>query len=371
MIELSGKYSSCKVFTDNISSAAVGQLIAVMNQEITSGSTIRVMPDVCTGKGSVVGLTMTIADKVIPNIVSGDIGCGVLCVKLKENRIDLPKFDSIIREYVPSGASVHKESKENKTSAVVEDLRCYKYLAAKENYIYRSVGTLGGGNHFISLERDSEDTYMLIHSGSRYLGTLVCEYYQKQAYAQCEKKIPFELAHCSGDLFDDYVHDMKMVQKFAADNRVEMARVIMKYAKLHEVERFDTIHNYIDFDRMVVRKGSVSASEGERLIIPLNMRDGSLICIGKGNPDWNFSAPHGAGRSMSRSDARQSIGMTEFKESMKGIYSTSVTKSTIDESPMAYKPMEDIIENIGDTVEIISHIEPIYNFKASGKDVDS
>ena len=373
MLELRGKYSSCKIFIDTVDSSTQGQLFALMNQESVKDSIIRIMPDCNAAKASVVGTTMTVKDKVIPNIVSGDIGCGILCVELSDTRVDLPKFDSVVNKCIPSGAQVHKESRENKTSIQISDIRCYKSIAKKEDYCYRSIGTLGGGNHFISLEReaDSNLTYLLIHSGSRYLGQLVCDFYQKAAYEQCKKSgidVPFELACVSGSLFDDYIHDLKIVQQFAADNRAEMARIIIKQAKLHELGRFDTIHNYIDTQNMILRKGSVSARNGETLVIPLNMRDGSLICVGKGNEDWNFSAPHGAGRLMSRADAKQSIGMTEFKESMKGIYSTSVSKSTLDESPMAYKPMEIIIDNIGDTVDIIKHIKPIYNFKASGKE---
>lgn len=411
MIELNGKYNTCKVFTDNIDNVTIGQLTALLNQESVEGNQIRIMPDTHAGKGSVIGTTMTLTNgKVIPNIVGVDIGCGMLAVKLKERRVDLPKLDSIIRKYVPSGGEVHQNEKMFKTTLDAEQLRCYGKPGARirEMLAYQSVGTLGGGNHFIELNSDKDNNlWLVIHTGSRHLGLEVCDYYQEEGYRvikdrvnggtkkakieelitklksegrhkdiskEVEKfnknykevnpSIPFELAYVDGELFNDYIHDMKMVQSHASCNREEIARIILKEMKLHEVDRFETIHNYIDTENMILRKGSVSAQAGERLLIPINMRDGSLICIGKGNPDWNYSAPHGAGRLMSRSEAKEQISMSDFKASMKGIYTTSVNKSTIDESPMAYKPMEEIIENIKDTVEIVDIIKPIYNFKA-------
>lgn len=411
MIELKGKYNNCKVFTDNIDNVTIGQLTALLNQESVEGNQIRIMPDTHAGKGSVIGTTMTLTNrKVIPNIVGVDIGCGMLAIKLKEQRIDLPKLDSVIRKHIPSGGEVHSQIKMFKTSLDAEKLRCFNKPGARirEILAYQSVGTLGGGNHFIELNKDSEgNIWLVIHTGSRHLGLEVCDYYQEEAYRRikdrvnggtkkakieeliaqlkAEKRhkeikkeidkfnknykevnpsIPFELAYCEDDLFDDYIHDMKMVQSHASCNREEIARVILKEMKLHEVERFETIHNYIDTENMILRKGSVSAQAGEKLLIPINMRDGSLICVGKGNPDWNYSAPHGAGRLMSRSEAKERVSMSEYKESMKGIYTTSVNKSTIDESPMAYKPMQEIIDNIQDAVEIIDIIKPIYNFKA-------
>ena len=411
MIELKGKHNSCKVFTDNIDNVTIGQLAALLNQESIKGNHIRIMPDTHAGKGSVIGTTMTLTNgKVIPNIVGCDIGCGVLAIKLKEKRIDLPKLDSVIRNYIPSGGEVFDIPKTLRTTLDVANLRCYNKPGARirEMLAYQSVGTLGGGNHHIEVGRDSEDyMWLTIHTGSRHLGIEVCDYYQEEAYRRIKDKVnggakkekldalvkslkeqgrhkeiskeiekfnknykeinpsvPFELAYCEDDLFDDYIHDMKMVQDHASCNRAEIARVILKEMKIHEVDRFETIHNYIDTENMILRKGSVSAQAGERLLIPINMRDGSLICIGKGNPDWNYSAPHGAGRLMSRSEAKERVSMTEYKDSMKGIYTTSVNRSTIDESPMAYKPMQEIIDNIQDTVEIIDVIKPIYNFKA-------
>ena len=345
------------------------------------------------------------------NCISITGNCGMLAVKLKEKRIDLPLLDSVIRKYIPSGGNVNDEPKESKTSLEVKDLHCYGKSGAniREMLAYQSVGTLGGGNHFIEVNKDDDGyLWLVVHTGSRHLGLEVCDYYQNAGYENLKIKandgnlasktkelidklkkegrekeiskelkkfkdnykennpsIPYELAYVEGELFNDYIHDMDMVQKHAACNRAEIVRLILKYAKLHEVERFETIHNYIDVENMILRKGSVSAQLGEKLIIPMNMRDGSLICIGKGNPDWNYSAPHGAGRLMSRSVAKESISMSDYKKSMEGIFTTCVNRSTLDESAFAYKPMEEIIENIGDTVDIIAHIRPIYNFKAS------
>lgn len=409
MIELNGKYNNCKVYTDNIDNATISQLISLLNQKSVEGSRIRIMPDTHAGAGCVIGTTMTLKDKVVPNLVGVDIGCGMLAIKLKEKRIDLPNLDSVIRKYVPSGGEVNENSKEDKTSLNVRDLRCFGKPNAKirEELAYHSVGTLGGGNHFIEVDKDSNnDLWLVIHTGSRHLGMEICNYYQDMGYEALKEKVnlkkekmnviiqelksqgrekeisskleefnknykeknpdvPHELAYVEDELFKDYIHDMDMVQKHASCNRNEIARVILKYAKLHEEERFETIHNYIDVENMILRKGSISAQKGEKVIIPMNMRDGSLICIGKGNEDWNFSAPHGAGRLMSRSEAKENISMKDFKESMKNVFSTSVNKSTIDESPFAYKPMDEIIQNIQDTVEIVDIIKPIYNFKAA------
>jgi len=409
MLDLKGKYNECRVFTELIDKETISQLNNLLNQECIKDSQIRIMPDCHAGKGCVIGTTMTLKDKVIPNLVGVDIGCGMVAVKLKENRIDLPNLDSVVRKYVPSGMTINVESKEDKTSLNLTELKCYGKAAIKDDYIYRSVGTLGGGNHFIEIDKDEEGhLWLVVHTGSRNLGKIVCEYYQDLGYKtlqaesnngtreeklkilieqlkkdgrhkEIQKKVdefnknykenkcsvPYELAYVHGDNFNDYIHDMRLVQGYARDNRAEIVRTILKYAKLHEVEQFDTIHNYIDTDNMILRKGSISAQLGERVLIPMNMRDGSLICIGKGNSDWNYSAPHGAGRILSRSKAKESISMKDYRESMTGIYTSCVNNSTLDESAFAYKPMESIVENIKDTVEIQSIIKPIYNFKAS------
>lgn len=550
MFELNGKYNSCKVFTDNCDNETISQLTALLNQESVKGSRIRIMPDTHAGKGSVIGTTMTLTDKVIPNIVGVDIGCftgdtevwcsagyykpikdlvdngrfmtdsydfevkgfvicgavakktrenaplvrvnyggysvrctpdhqflvstnssvyydsdetelkwieakdlkegmrlvaedarvivksveeltetedvycltvedthnftikggiivhncGMTAVKLKEKRIDLPKLDSVIRKYVPSGYEVHDEP--ICEDSPISGLRCAKYVNLDR--AMKSLGTLGGGNHFIEVDKDIDDNlWLVVHTGSRHLGIEVCDYYQNMGYKRLSEKasggslkeksdelikklksegrdkeisksldklraeykasnisIPQALAYVEGQDFDDYLHDMDLVQQHAVINRMTIVRQIIKNMKFHVVDEFTTIHNYIDVENMILRKGSVSAQLGEKLIIPMNMRDGSLICIGKGNPDWNYSAPHGAGRLMSRSQAKESISMSDFKKSMEGIYSTSVSRSTIDESPMVYKPMQEIIDNVKDTVDIVDIIKPIYNFKA-------
>ena len=404
MLELRGKYNTCKVFTDNVDNATIGQLIALMNQSSVAGSQIRIMPDTHAGKGCVIGTTMTISNKVIPNLVGVDIGCGMAVAELKETRIDLPKLDSVIRKKVPSGFSIRDKAHKFLRNVDLEELYCYKNINVDR--AEKSLGTLGGGNHFIEVDiSESGQLYLVVHTGSRNLGKQVAEYYQdlawkslkngnkgelikakidelKAAGRQSEieaeiakiqstiESVPKELAYCEGELFDKYIHDMKITQEYAYWNREAILDTIVDEMHLHVVDQWQTIHNYIDTENMILRKGSVSAQAGEKLIIPMNMRDGSLICIGKGNPDWNFSAPHGAGRLMSRSEAKQSISMSEFKKTMSdaGIYSTSVNKSTIDESPMAYKPMQEIIDNIGDTVEIVDIIKPVYNFKAGEED---
>ena len=410
MIELRGKHNTAKVYTDNVDSATIGQVTTLLNQECIAGSKIRIMPDTHAGAGCVIGTTMTLKDKVIPNLVGVDIGCGMLVVKLKEKRIDLPNLDSVIRKYIPAGFEIHSEPKTFKTCIDIETLRCYPKANLNVMRAYQSVGTLGSGNHFIEIDKDSEDNlYLVIHTGSRNLGKQVAEYYQDLGYERIKEKfnddkyevekkklieklktagqskligselekmrqkrcndkpsIPYELAYVEGQDFEDYIEDMKKVQMYAVDNRAEIARLILKHAKLTEVERFQTIHNYIDTDNMILRKGAVSAQAGEKLIIPINMRDGSLICIGKGNEDWNYSAPHGMGRLMSRSTAKSSISMIEYQESMKGIYTTCVNKDTIDESPMAYKNKDEVIANMLNSVDVVEIIKPIYNFKAGG-----
>ena len=568
MIELNGKYNNAKVFTDNIDAATIGQVIALLNQESMKDSQIRIMPDTHAGKGCVIGTTMTLKDKVVPNLVGVDIGCfsgdtevwcskgvyksikslaemnetfltdaydeesgefvnalatafktkenaelveviygphnfvgkrpdvkikctpdhrfltvangmeqqtdylhctlkwedakdlkpgmqlvandeiivvkevnpldkkedvyclnvpdyhnfsikygvivhncGMLTIKLKEKRLDLPKLDSVIHKYIPSGKNVHEEMK-NSSTFDINELRAYQHGAKLDSTrAYQSIGTLGGGNHFLEVDKDDDgNLYFVIHTGSRNLGKQVAEYYQDIAYnkiksfhnqqkqkeerdaliaklksegrekeisyelgkrfgkkASNEKPgIPYELAYLEGEDFDDYIHDMKLVQMYAKENRAEIARLILKHAKLTEIDRFETIHNYIDTDNMILRKGAISCQEGEMVIIPINMRDGSLICIGKGNQDWNYSGPHGAGRLFSRAVAKEKFTVSEFKKTMKdaGIYTTSVNASTLDESPMAYKPIDEIIANVEPSVEIIKVIKPIYNFKA-------
>ncbi|MBR2743361.1 MAG: RtcB family protein [Clostridia bacterium] len=368
MIEIKGRYAEANVFTDTLEPSAESMIKAFCDQPASEGARIRIMPDVHAGKGSTIGTTMTIHDKIVPNVVGVDIGCGMLTVKLSEKRIDLPKLDSFIRQNIPCGFEVRERSHRSHGRLDIYDLRCVKKIdirRAKE-----SIGTLGGGNHFIEIDRDDEDNlYLVIHTGSRNLGLRVAEHYQKKAYGACggrgQDEIPYELSYLSGDDMRDYLHDMEFMQAFAHLNRTVIKEVILDGMKLTEEKSFSTVHNYVDVGAMILRKGAVSAKKGERLLIPMNMRDGSLICTGLGNEEWNFSAPHGAGRLMSRKDALDSFTLTAYKESMEGIFTTSVTRDTIDECPMVYKPMEEIIKNIGDTVVIEKIIKPIYNFKAS------
>lgn len=368
MVEIREKYGIAKVFTDTLEPSVEGQIRTFCDQTYSAESTIRIMPDVHAGKGCTIGTTMTVKDKICPNIVGVDIGCGMLTVKLKEKRIDLPKLDSFIRCNIPYGRDVRDRSLRSHGRLNIYDLRCVKRIdirRAKE-----SIGTLGGGNHFIEIDKDNEDNlYLVIHTGSRNLGLRVAEYYQKKAYNACggrmQSEIPYELAYLSGDEMENYLHDMKFMQAFAELNRTAIKEEILEGMKLAEEDSFTTVHNYVDVDTMTLRKGAVSAKKNERLLIPMNMRDGSLICTGLGNKEWNCSAPHGAGRLMSRKEAFNSFTLNAFEKAMEGIFSTSITKDTIDECPMVYKPMSKIIEQIRETVIIDKVIKPIYNFKAS------
>lgn len=398
MIELSGKYNSAKVFTDIIEPDAISQIITLCSQEISKDSKIRIMPDVHAGTDCTIGTSMTIKDKAVPNMVGVDIGCGMETVRIKEKHIELQKLDKLIYEKIPSGFGIRTKTHRYAEKIQIENLYCVEHINLEK--AENSIGTLGGGNHFIEADKSSDGSiYIVIHSGSRHLGVEVAKYYQNEAYRRLNKtaqsdideliarlkaegktkniqqeikkltntkttSIPKHLAYTEGELFEQYIHDMKIVQEFALINRQAMMNEIIKGMKLHITEQFSTIHNYIDTDNMILRKGAVSAQKGEKLIIPINMRDGSLICTGKGNPDWNFSAPHGAGRLMSRSQAKQSFTVSEYKKQMNGIYSTSINSSTLDECPMAYKDINDILDNISDTVDVNDIIKPIYNFKA-------
>lgn len=368
MIEVKGKYNTAKVYIDNLESSAYGQILAFCNQEFLKDSNIAIMPDVHAGKSCTVGTTMTIADKIVPNFVGVDIGCGVLCVKLAEKRINLPKLDSVIKENIPFGREVRQRPHRSHGRIDTYELKCRRKI--KFNRDEEALGSLGNGNHFLAIEKDNEgNLYLLIHTGSRNLEKKVAEYYQDLAFKSLGGRgvspIPYELAYLEGENFDSYIADMKLMQQYAALNRTIIKEVILGEMKLTEVESFDTIHNYIDTDRMILRKGAVSANKNEKLIIPMNMRDGSLICVGKGNTEWNYSAPHGAGRLMSRSDAKNSFTLNEYKKQMEGIYTTCVDRSTLDECPMTYKPVEEITKHISDTVDIVKQLKPIYNFKAS------
>lgn len=392
MIELKGKYSSLIAYLEDLEPSAMAQLMDLLNQPFTEGSRIRIMPDAHAGAGCVIGTTMTITDKIVPNLVGVDIGCGVLCMKLGVKDIPLHELDCIIRSYIPVGSQV-RETEDDEFD--LTGLRCYSRLRDVSR-LKRSLGSLGSGNHFIELSRDDKgDLYLLVHSGSRNLGKQIAEIYQDKAYAALtdtakergeliarlknegrdneiegvlkslkKPKVSREFAYVEGADFRDYLHDMGFAQHWAARNRQKIASDILQPMCIRGVGT-DTVHNYIDHSSMILRKGAISAQCGEIVTIPLNMKDGTLLCTGKGNPDWNYSAPHGAGRIMSRAQAKANISLEEFTQSMKGIFSTTVNKSTLDEAPAAYKPPEAILGQIDQTVEILSILTPVYNFKAS------
>ena len=437
-----------KIYTDDIEQEAIEQIDLLLEQEPFKDCKVRIMPDVHAGKGCVIGFTADLGDKVIPNIVGVDIGCGMLCVELGKINLDLEKLDKVINENIPAGRNIREEKLMNFDK--INDLYCLRELKETKKF-NRAIGTLGGGNHFIEVDVDEEDNkYLVIHTGSRNLGKQVADYYQNLAielcsgkeemfkkkeeiittykeqgkkseiqkalkeleaeYKQNKPELPNELCYLEGKYREMYLHDMEICQRYASQNRINIAKTILgKYLNANcvpetfpknieeliehtaktiglfilkdkdglkadndggyfehsgHVSLFETIHNYISFDDNIVRKGAIRANKGERVIIPINMRDGSIIAVGKGNEDWNNSAPHGAGRLMSRRKAKETFNLDEFKKSMADIYSTSVLEETIDEAPFAYKPMQEIIDNIQDTVEVEKIIKPIYNFKA-------
>ena len=375
-MEIKGLYNTAKVFTDNIDETTLAQVTELCNQPFVQGLKIRIMPDCHAGAGCVIGTTIRIRDKIVPNLVGVDIGCGMYVLELNVDDIDLKKLDNVIHNEIPSGFRVR-----NKVHEVVE-MEVKDYLEHPRSHLMAdigsmerhllSIGTLGGGNHFIEIDKGSDGLfYLVIHSGSRNLGKQVAEYWQKKAVETCKEDVPPELAYLSDNLYYNYLSDMEIAQTFADYNRLAIALTIADAMGWEYTGNekggfrndFTSVHNYINFSHGFLRKGAISALEGEKVIIPLNMRDGSIIGIGKGNPDWNFSAPHGAGRILSRAQAKKQIDVNDFVDSMKGVYSTTVSESTLDESPMAYKSSQEIIDSIADTVDIIDVIKPIYNFK--------
>lgn len=400
-IEIKGKVSTALCYVNVVEEDAIEQIKRICDYPMSEGSQIRIMPDVHVGKGCTIGTTMTVKDRVVPNVVGVDIGCGMYTVNMGKVDIDLERFDDIVYS-IPSGTGVWEGRQERFD---LTKLICYRQLKDTKR-IERSIGTLGGGNHFIEIDESEDKTkYLVIHSGSRSLGKQVAEIYQKLAvdldkgigyYLEARDEIirsykeagrrseiqealkklkwekenehpsmPEDLCYLSGKYLEDYLHDIKICQDFARKNREKMAEIILDKANIKALEVFHTTHNYIDTDEMILRKGSIAAHKGEKVLIPINMRDGSILALGKGNPDWNYSAPHGAGRLMSRTKAKESLDMDEYKDSMKGIFTSSVNEGTIDEAPMAYKSINDIIDVIGESVDIIEVIKPIYNFKAS------
>ncbi len=371
MIEVVGKYNRAVVYTDFVEEGAVSQIQTLCDQEFVKGNKIRIMPDVHSGAGCTIGTTMTVTDKIVPNLVGVDIGCGMEVIRVESRHLELEKLDKLIHSKIPSGFAVRNKAHPYNEEIDLNQLNCKSNVNLSRAIL--SIGTLGGGNHFIEVNKDRDDRiYVVIHSGSRHLGLETANHYQKQGYEILKKstderikQIPKSLAYVSADLFHDYLHDMKIIQRFALLNRKAMMNEIVKGMKLKVADSFSTIHNYIDTENMILRKGAVSAQKGERFLIPINMRDGSLVCVGKGNPEWNYSAPHGAGRLMSRTQAKSELTLSQYKKTMEGIYTTCVNKDTLDECPLAYKPVEEIIKNITDTAEVTDLIKPIYNFKAA------
>lgn len=398
-MEIKGKVATAIAYANVIEDAAIEQIRRMCDYAFTEGSKIRIMPDVHAGKGCTIGTTMTIHDKAVPNVVGVDIGCGMYTVRLLETEIDFEHLDDAAH-YVPSGMNVWEGRKE---SFDLEALRCYRELKDAKR-LQRSLGTLGGGNHFIEVDRASDGTlYLVIHTGSRNLGKQVAEYYQHLAvelnqgreeyfkkrdaliaeykaagrrkeiqaalkalhWADKPLSVPEDLCFLYGEYLENYLHDVEICQRFARRNRELIAQILLERAGLTGADGFHTIHNYIDTDEMILRKGAIAAHKGEKVLIPINMRDGSVLAIGRGNLEWNYSAPHGAGRLMSRGAARETLSMEAYTEAMKGIYTTSVNPSTIDEAPMAYKSLKDIIDVIRDSVDVVDIMKPIYNFKAS------
>ena len=401
MMEIKGKINTAICYATVIEDEAIEQIRRMCEYELTEGSRIRIMPDVHAGAGCTIGTTMTVRDKACPNIVGVDIGCGMYTVKLAERELNFFSLDEACH-FIPSGMNVWEGRKEHFD---LTELRCFRQLKDAKR-LERSLGTLGGGNHFIEIDRASDGThYLVIHSGSRNLGKQVAECYQQLAVdlhsgkedffrrkeeiirtykeqgrrseiqrtlKSLEKEfktktpaVPEDICWLYGPSLEDYLHDVEICQRFARRSRELMAEIILKRTGLTAVESFHTIHNYIDTDEMILRKGAIAAHQGEKVLIPINMRDGSVLAIGKGNPEWNFSAPHGAGRIMSRSKARDTIDLEEYRTAMTGIYSTSINENTIDEAPMAYKSLTDIIDVIRDSVNVIEIMKPVYNFKAS------
>ena len=399
MFEIKGKVNTALCYAKIVEEEAIEQIKRMCDYDFTQGSQICIMPDVHAGKGCTIGTTMTVLDKAVPNIVGVDIGCGMYTVNIGKVDIDFEKLDEAAH-FVPSGMHVWEGRMERFD---LTELKCYRSLK-NAKYLERSLGTLGGGNHFIEVDQAADGTkYLVIHSGSRNLGKQVAEIYQrlaidlhagKEEYFQkrdaliAEYKaagrrteiqaalkqltwehreclIPDDLCYLYGTYFEDYLYDVEICQRFARRNRERIAEVLLERTGMAAGEAFHTIHNYIDTEEMILRKGAIAAHKGEKVLIPINMRDGSVLAVGKGNPDWNFSAPHGAGRLMSRIKAKENLSIEEYKHVMSGVYTTSVNEATLDEAPMAYKSLEDIIDVIQESVDVIDVMKPVYNFKAS------
>lgn len=371
MKTVKGIYNEAKIFTDNVESYAETQIKMICDNEIAEGSKICMMPDIHPGKIAPIGLSMTVTDKIIPQLLGVDIGCGMTCVKLNKPNVEFQKLDRIIRENVPSGFMIRKEPHYMAKEMSYSRLHCVKYI--NQNKAVRSLGTLGGGNHFIELDKGTDGSiYLVVHSGSRHLGEEVAEYYTKLAN-YCLKKqgkeIPYYMSYLEGDNKDAYMDDVHIIQDYAELNRQIIVREILKGMKWKAVDQFSVEHNYIDYlgDCSMLHKGSISSRKDERVIIPANMKDGVILGIGRGNAEWNYSAPHGSGRKIVREDVKNQYTVSQFKKDMKGIYSSCINAETLDESPCAYRSIGEIADQIKDTVEITDILKPIYNFKAGSK----
>ena len=401
MFMIEGKFATALCYATVVEDEAVEQVRRMCDYPLTEGSRVRIMPDVHAGKGCTIGTTMTVVDKACPNVVGVDIGCGMYTVRLDDTSLDFERIDEAAH-YIPSGMNVWEGRQEHFDLTA---LRCFRSLKDTRR-LERSLGTLGGGNHFIEIDRASDGTYYLvIHSGSRNLGKQVAEIYQQLAidlhkgkedyfrqrdeiiqtykaegrrkeiqntlkklekqYRDKEPAVPEDLCWLYGGFLEDYLHDVAICQEFARRSREKMTEILLARTGMTGTDSFHTVHNYIDVDEMILRKGAIAAHKGEKVLIPINMRDGSVLAVGRGNPEWNFSAPHGAGRVMSRKKAFEDLSLEEYAQTMAGIYTTSVNEKTLDEAPMAYKRLEDIIGVIEESVDVIDIIRPVYNFKAS------
>lgn len=397
MFTLQGKYAAATVYAEIIDDAAVSQIMLILNQPFTKGQKICIMPDAHPGKGCIIGTTMTIGDKIPPSLVGIDIGCGMLAVKLRQKTINWQQLDDTIRDFIPTGENIAESPRPEIKKCRTEELICGKTWSRRTEG--KALGTLGGGNHFIEVDKDSNgNLWLVIHTGSRRLGVKVATYYQKAATKTLHsisaeqtnalrkqllqehrilefntelkklhpvfESIPDESCWCEGQLLENYLHDMQIVQQYADMNRRVIADIILHKMNLDATDMFTTVHNYIDTKTHILRKGAVSAQKGERILIPINMKDGALLCTGKGNPAWNQSAPHGSGRLLSRSQAKQELSMETYQKEMTGIWTSSVCESTLNEAPMAYKPIEAITNTIRETAQIDDIIKPLYNYKA-------
>lgn len=368
MKTVKGIYTEAKIFTDDVEAYAEAQVKMICDNEVADGSTICLMPDIHPGKIGPIGLSMTVTDKIIPQLLGVDIGCGMTCVKLNKNNAEFQKLDKIIRENVPSGFAIRKEPHYMAEEFSYEGLHCMRHI--NRNKADRSLGTLGGGNHFIELDKGADGSmYLVVHTGSRHLGEEVAEFYTKLAGDRLKEQgrdIPYYMSYLEGDDKTAYMEDVQIIQHYAEWNRQVIVREILKGMKWKAVEQFSAAHNYLGTDG-ILRKGSISAHKGERVIIPANMKEGIILGIGKGNAEWNYSAPHGSGRRLKREDVKNRYTVSEFKKEMKGIYSSCVGSETLDEAPFAYRSIAEIAEQIQDTVEITEIWKPVYNFKAGSK----